>query len=41
MVVSDPGLQLHTADELEVELRAGMTRDWSDLNPLRVLRERK
>ena len=41
VVVSDPGLQLHTADELEVELRAGMTRDWSDLNPLRVLRERK
>lgn len=41
VVVSDPDLQIHTADELEVELRAGMTRDWSDLNPMRVLRSRK
>ena len=32
VTVSDPDLQLQTADELEAELRAGMTRDWSDLN---------
>ena len=38
VVVADPNLQIHTADELEVELRAGITRDWSDLNPLRVFR---
>ena len=41
VVVSDPDLQLQTADELEAELRAGLTRDWTDLNPLRVLRSRK
>jgi hypothetical protein len=41
VVVSDPDLQLQTADELEAELRAGLTRDWSDLNPMRVLGSRK
>jgi hypothetical protein len=41
VVVSDPDLQMQTADELEAELRAGLTRDWSDLNPLRVLGSRK
>ena len=41
VTVSDPDLQLQTADELEAELRAGMTRDWSDLNPLRVIGSRK
>ncbi len=39
--VPDPGLQLHSADELRAELTAGLTRDWSDLNPLRVFTERK
>jgi hypothetical protein len=41
VVVSDPDLQLQSADELEAELRAGLTRDWSDLNPMRVLGSRK
>lgn len=41
VVVADPDLQLHTADELAAELRAGTTREWSDLNPLRVFRSRK
>lgn len=41
VVVSDPDLQMHTADELAAELRAGLTRDWSDLNPMRVLGSRK
>jgi len=41
VVVSDPGLQMQTADELRAELRGGITREWSDLNPARVLRSRK
>ena len=41
IIVSDPNLQIRTADELEAELRAGVTQDWSDLNPLRVFRSRK
>lgn len=39
--VDDPNLKLHTSDELEVELRKGVARDASDLNPLRVFRERQ
>jgi hypothetical protein len=41
VVVSDPDLQIRTADELAAELRAGQTQEWSDLNPLRVFRGRK
>jgi hypothetical protein len=41
IVVPDPGLQMQTADELRAELRGGLTREWSDLNPARVLRSRK
>jgi tetratricopeptide (TPR) repeat protein len=41
VVVDDPGLQMHTADELRAELVAGQTNEWSDLNPMRVLRSRK
>jgi len=41
IVVDDPDLQLRTGDELRAEIVAGMTRDWSDLNPLRVLGARK
>ena len=41
VVVSDPGLQMQTADELRAELRGGITRDWSDVNPARVFRSRK
>jgi hypothetical protein len=41
LVIDDPELKMHSADELRAELEAGVKRDLSDLNPLRVLRERK
>ncbi|MBA3641065.1 MAG: hypothetical protein H0W53_17730 [Acidobacteria bacterium] len=41
LVVDDPELQLHSADELRAELDAGLRRDASDFNPLRVMRKRK
>jgi hypothetical protein len=41
VVVDDPGLQLRSADELRAELERGLTREPSDFNPLRILRERK
>jgi len=41
LVVDDPGLQLHSADELRAELQRGLTVEPSDFNPLRVLRKRK
>jgi hypothetical protein len=41
IVVDDPQLQMQSADELRAELVAGQTREWSDLNPMRVLRSRK
>lgn len=41
LVVNDPDLQMHSADELKAELQAGLTRDASDFNPLRLLQERK
>ena len=41
VVVPDPDLQMHSADELRAELQRGVTRDASDLNPLKVFRTRK
>ena len=41
VVVDDPGLDMHTADELRAELQRGLTRDLSDLNPARLLRKRR
>lgn len=41
LVVDDSQLKMHSADELRAELQAGLTRELSDFNPLRVLRERK
>ncbi|HET6899924.1 MAG TPA: hypothetical protein VFK70_16325 [Vicinamibacteria bacterium] len=41
LVVPDPTLQMHTADELRAELQRGMTREASDFNPLRVFGTRK
>jgi hypothetical protein len=41
LVVDDPDLKMHTADELRAELEAGMERDASDFNPFRLLGERK
>lgn len=41
LVVDDTNLGMKTADELRAELQRGMTRDASDLNPLRVFEPRK
>lgn len=41
VVDDDPDLQLHSGDELKAEIEAGLRRDASDLNPLRVLGGRK
>jgi hypothetical protein len=41
ITVNDPDLQMTTADELKAELVRGTTRETSDLNPLRIFRERK
>jgi hypothetical protein len=41
LVVDDPDLQMHSADELRAELQRGMATEPSDFNPLRVLRKRK
>jgi hypothetical protein len=39
--VDDPDLRMHTAAELKAELEQGTERSLGDLNPLKVLRERK
>lgn len=41
LVVDDPDLGMHSADELKAELQRGVTREASDFNPLKVFRERK
>ena len=41
LVVADADLKMQSADELRAELQNGLERDASDLNPLRLLRERK
>jgi hypothetical protein len=41
LVVDDPGLHLETAAALKAEIESGLRRDWSDLNPLRLFRERR
>jgi len=41
IAVDDPDLQMRSADELKAELQAGLRRDISDLNPLKVFRQRK
>ena len=41
LVVDDPDLRMHSADELRAELQRGMTREASDFNPLRVFDRRK
>ncbi len=38
--VDDPGLRLKTAEEMAAEFDRGLTRELSDLNPVRVFRER-
>jgi hypothetical protein len=39
--VEDADLGMRTADELRAELEAGLRRDLSDLNPMRIFRQRK
>jgi hypothetical protein len=39
--VSDPSIEMRTADELRAELQRGLTRDTSDLNPMRIFGKRK
>lgn len=39
--VDDPELGIRTADELRAELEAGLRRDVSDLNPMKIFRQRK
>jgi hypothetical protein len=41
LVVDDPELGMHSADELRAELQRGLTHDVSDLNPMRLFRARK
>ena len=41
VVVDDPELQMRSADELKAELEAGIRRDSSDFNPLKLMRRRK
>jgi hypothetical protein len=41
LVVEDTNLQMHSADELKVELAGGLATSASDLNPLRVFESRK
>ena len=41
VVVDDPDLQMHSADELRAELQRGLTTEPSDFNPLRVFEKRK
>ena len=40
LVVNDPNLRLRTAEEMAAEFERGLTRDLSDLNPVRVFQER-
>ena len=41
LVVDDDNLQMRTGEELKAELEAGRRRETSDLNTMRVFRERK
>ncbi len=39
--VDDAELKIHSPAELKVELQQGTESSWSDLNPLKIVRERK
>ena len=41
LIVEDPELYIHNADELRAELAAGLRTEAEDLNPMRVFRKRK
>ena len=41
LVVDDPTLKMHSAEELKVELEHGLKQEPADLNPLRLFESRK
>lgn len=41
LVVADPSLQMHSAEELKAELEEGLRTEASDFNPLRLFEARK
>ena len=41
LAIDDVDLRMHTPEELKAELEAGRRHDPSDLNPMRIFRERK
>ena len=41
LIVEDPEIHMHSADELRAELAEGLRVEASDFNPMRVFRERK
>ena len=41
LLIDDPDLGMHSAEELKAELERGVTREMSDFNPLKVFRARK
>ena len=41
LTVADENLQMHTAAGLKAELEQGTERSWGDVNPLKVMRQRK
>ena len=41
LVVDDPDISIHNADELRAELAEGLRVEASDFNPMRVFRQRK
>ncbi|MBA2703597.1 MAG: hypothetical protein H0U60_07075 [Blastocatellia bacterium] len=41
LTVADENLQMLTAAELKAELEQGTERNWGDINPLKVMRQRK
>jgi tetratricopeptide (TPR) repeat protein len=41
LIVGDPGIAIHSPDELRAELAAGLRVEASDFNPLRIFRQRK
>jgi hypothetical protein len=41
LIVDDPQLAMHTAEEIKAELQAGLRREVSDFNPMRVFGKRK
>ena len=41
LIVNDPNLGMHSADELRAELQRGLSREAADLNPMKVFEPRK